>query len=70
MRRSTRWSGFLIAGAFPRNSAGLGIQTFRQLVISPYRIVYRVIGQEVFVLLVADGRRDVQALLERRLLGR
>ena len=57
-------------GSVPQELAGLGIQTFRQLCISPYRIVYRVIGQEVFVLLVADGRRDVQALLERRLLGR
>jgi toxin ParE1/3/4 len=57
-------------GSVPEELAGLGIQTFRQLVLSPYRIVYRVIGREVFVLLVADGRRDVQALLERRLLGR
>ena len=48
----------------------LGIRTFRQLVHSPYRIICRVIGQEAFVPVVADGRRDMQALLERRLLGR
>lgn len=57
-------------GSVPKELAGLGIRTFRQIVISPYRIIYRVIGQDVFVLLVADGRRDMQALLERRLLGR
>ncbi len=57
-------------GSVPRELAGLGIRTFRQLLLSPYRIIYRVKGQQVFVLLIADGRRDMQALLERRLLGR
>jgi toxin ParE1/3/4 len=57
-------------GSVPKELAGLGIRTFRQLVLSPYRIIYRVIGQEVFILVVADGRRDMQALLERRLLER
>lgn len=55
-------------GSVPKELAGLGIRNFRQLVLSPYRIIYRVIGEEVFVLLIADGRRDMQALLERRLL--
>jgi toxin ParE1/3/4 len=57
-------------GSIPKELAGLGIRNFRQLVHSPYRILYRVIGREVFVLLVADGRRDMQTLLEWRLLGR
>jgi toxin ParE1/3/4 len=56
-------------GGVPAELDRLGIRTFRQLVHPPYRIVYRVSGQEVFVLLIADGRRDMQALLERRLLG-
>ena len=55
-------------GSVPKELAGLGIRSFRQLVLSPYRIIYRVIGREVFILVVADGRRDMQALLERRLL--
>ncbi len=57
-------------GGVPTELDRLGIHAFRQLVHPPYRIVYRVIDQEVFVLLIADGRRDMQALLERRLLGR
>src|SRR3954470_4777194 len=57
-------------GGVPKELAELGIRTFRQIVLPPYRIIHRVIGQEVFILLVADGRRDMQALLERRLLGR
>jgi len=57
-------------GGVPRELDRLGIRTFRQLVDPPYRIVYRVVGRKVFVLLIADGRRDMQTLLERRLLGR
>ena len=57
-------------GSVPKELGGLGIHSFRQLVLSPYRIIYRVVGQEVFVLLIADGRRDMQTLLERRLLER
>lgn len=57
-------------GSIPQELSQLGIRTFRQVVLPPYRIIYRVIGQEVFVLVIADGRRDMQALLERRLLGR
>jgi toxin ParE1/3/4 len=57
-------------GSVPRELGQLGIRTFRQVVLPPYRIIYRVIGQEVFVLVIADGRRNMQALLERRLLGR
>ena len=57
-------------GSVPKELSALGIRSFRQLIHSPYRIIYRVIGQEVFVLLVADGRRDMQALLQWRLLER
>ena len=36
----------------------------------PYRIIYREIEDDVYVyvLVIADGRRDMRALLERRLL--
>ncbi|RPJ74031.1 MAG: type II toxin-antitoxin system RelE/ParE family toxin, partial [Desulfobacteraceae bacterium] len=34
----------------------------------PYRIIYRVMDKNVYVLLVVDGRRDMQSLLQRRLL--
>ena len=35
----------------------------------PYRVIYRVVGERVYVYLIADGRRDMQGLLQRRLLG-
>ncbi|MDO9351029.1 MAG: type II toxin-antitoxin system RelE/ParE family toxin, partial [Deltaproteobacteria bacterium] len=31
-------------------------------------IIYRVMDKIVYVLLIADGRRDMQTLLQRRLL--
>jgi toxin ParE1/3/4 len=56
-------------GAVPKEIADLGLREFRQALLGPYRIIYRVAGNSVFVVLIADGRRDMQALLERRLLG-
>lgn len=56
-------------GAVPKELAALGIGEFRQLLHRPYRLIYRVAGRNVFVTVIADGRRDMQALLARRLLG-
>ncbi len=43
-----------------------GIAVYRELIRGPYRIVYRVIGREVWVLAVVDGRRDLGSLLRER----
>jgi len=56
-------------GAYPRELLALGIREYRQLFFKPYRLIYRIIGQQVFIVLIADGRRDMQALLAWRLLG-
>ncbi len=56
-------------GAAPNELAALGIRDYRQIVHLPYRIIYRVVDATVFISLIADGRRDMRALLERRLLG-
>ena len=47
----------------------LGIKEYREIFFKPYRIVYRVQDKSVYVYLIADGRRDMQTLLSRRLLG-
>jgi toxin ParE1/3/4 len=60
---------FPLRGPVPKDLDALGIREFRQILVAPYRLIYRVIDQAVFVLVIADGRRDMQALLERRLLG-
>jgi len=56
-------------GAYPKELVALGIRDYRQIVFKPYRVIYRVIGQKVYIYVIADGRRDIQSLLARRLLG-
>ena len=54
-------------GVYPKELLALGIREYREVFYQPYRIVYRVIQETVYVLLIADGRRDLQTLLQRRL---
>lgn len=62
-------STFPERGAYPKELAALGIREYRQTAFKPYRVIYRVIGQRVYIYVIADGRRDMQSLLARRLLG-
>lgn len=57
------------AGSVPEELASLGITEHRQLVSPPFRIIYTQAGDHVYVLVIADGRRDFQSLLKRRLLA-
>jgi len=45
-----------------------GMRTWRELVVRPYRLVYRIEGGTVTVLAVFDGRRDLKDVLLERLL--
>lgn len=56
-------------GSHPRELLSLGIRDYRQTFLKPYRVIYRVVGQRVYVYLIVDGRRGMQTLLARRLLG-
>jgi toxin ParE1/3/4 len=56
-------------GSPPKELRGLGDQEYRQVFFKPYRLIYRVVGQKIMIYLIADGRRDMQSLLARRLLG-
>jgi len=55
-------------GNYPPELSSLGIKEYREVFFKPYRIIYRVLGDQVYVYLIADGRRDMQVLLARRLL--
>ncbi|OIP33205.1 MAG: plasmid stabilization protein [Deltaproteobacteria bacterium CG2_30_66_27] len=61
-------SGSPERGAYPKELLALGIREYREIFFKPYRVIYRVQGDVVHVLLIADGRRDMQTLLQRRLL--
>ncbi len=56
-------------GEYPPELTALGIREFRQVHHKPYRMIYLVRDQSVVILAVIDGRRDMQTLLQRRLLG-
>jgi toxin ParE1/3/4 len=56
-------------GVYPKELLALGIRDYREIFFKPYRVIYRVTGDVVHVLLIADGRRDMQTLLQQRLLS-
>ncbi len=47
----------------------LGIKEYRQTSFKSYRMIYRITSSQVIIYLIADGRRDMQSVLARRLLG-
>lgn len=69
MEAAEHLAAFPGRGAHPKELQALGIRDYRQTFFKPYRLIYRVIGRQVFIYLIADGRRDMQLLLQRRLLG-
>ena len=45
-----------------------GVNIYRELIVAPWRIVYRISDTAVFVLSVIDSRQNVEDILLRRLL--
>ena len=54
---------------YPKELLALGILEYREIFFKPYRIIYRVMENIAYVLLIVDGRRGMQSLLQRRLLN-
>lgn len=69
MEAVTSLSRYPERGSYPKELSALGIREYRQTFFKPYRLIYRVIDTRVFIYVIADGRRDMQTLLARRLLG-
>ena len=44
-----------------------GLAVWRELIVRPYRMLYRIEGQTVYVLAVLDSRRDLEDVLLERL---
>ena len=55
-------------GHYPPELDIRGVKNFKEVHFKPYRVIYEIIGLRVIVLACIDGRRDIQTLLERRLL--
>ncbi len=45
-----------------------GIFLYRELVVAPWRIIYRISDKKVYVLSVLDSRRNVEDILLKRLI--
>lgn len=56
-------------GSIPPELAELGIGDYRQLHFKSYRVIYRRRVDQVSIVLIADTRRDMQALLQWRLIS-
>jgi len=56
-----------LRGRVVPESAASGTKAWRELIVKPYRIVYRVRKDTVSVGAVLDGRRDLEDLLLERL---
>ena len=55
-------------GHFPPELERIGVLEYREIFYRPYRIIYHIIKSEVYVHCVLDGRRDLQDILQRRVL--
>ena len=55
-------------GHFPPELERIGVLEYREIFYRPYRIIYHIIKSEVSVHCVLDGRRDLQDILQRRVL--
>ncbi len=56
-------------GVYLKELSDVGLREYCEVFFKPYRVIYRVLGKNVYVYLIVDGRRDMQTLLARRLLG-
>ena len=57
-----------LRGHVPPELKRIGVTAYREVHFKPYRVIYQVSGRDVYIHCVLDGRRDMQSLLERRLL--
>jgi toxin ParE1/3/4 len=55
-------------GHYPPELERIGVREYREVFFKPYRIVYQILRSEVFIHCVLDGRRDLQDLLQNRVL--
>ena len=46
-----------------------GILQYRELMISPWRVIYRISGKSVSVLSILDSRQNIEDLLLKRLIN-
>ena len=59
---------FPLRGHFPPELERINIKSYREIHYKPYRIIYQILEENIYVHCILDGRRELFELLERRLL--
>ncbi len=59
---------FANRGHVPPELEQIGILDYKEVHYKPYRIIYQIRDSNVYVHCILDGRRDLQQLLQERLL--
>lgn len=60
-------NGFPQRGRIVPELKGQGILQYRELVVAPWRIIYRIFDTNVYVLSVIDSRQNIEDILLQRL---
>lgn len=68
VEKTTSLQEFPNRGHIPSELKLLGIEDFLEIHYKPFKIIYQIIEKIVFVHCVLDGRRDMQKLLQERLI--
>ncbi len=55
-------------GHLPPELERIGVLEFREVFFKPYRIIYQIIGNNVYVHCILDDGRDMQDTLQQRVL--
>jgi toxin ParE1/3/4 len=55
-------------GHIPPELERIGVIEYREIHFKPYRIIYQVIDSNVYIHCILDGRRELQELLEKRII--
>jgi toxin ParE1/3/4 len=55
-------------GHVPPELDAIGVKDYREVHFKPYRLIYQILGRQDIVHVIADGRRSLRNVLERRLL--
>jgi toxin ParE1/3/4 len=55
-------------GHVPPELERINIRDYKEIHYKPYRIIYTIVETKVFIHCIFDGRRDLQDILEKRIL--
>ena len=55
-------------GHTPKELVLFGVYDFQEIIFNSFRIIYQIIGKEIFIHCVLDERKDLQKLLQERLI--